>query len=132
MRWAVARNVPLRVMLAKHEQFFIAQVQQSVGCSASHTVEARICRWLLRMCDLAGADLQLTQEFLGQMMGVRRTSVSQVAGNLQEQGLIKYRRGHVRIVDVEKLRAISCECYQAVNVHYEKIFGTNPPGIAKA
>ena len=127
MRQAVARSVPLQVMLAKHEQFFIAQVQQSVGCSASHSVEARMCRWLLRMYDLAGPNLHLTQEFLGQMMGVRRTSVSLVAGNLQAQGLIKYRRGHVQIVDVEKLSQVACECYEAVNVHYEKIFEVKPP-----
>jgi CRP-like cAMP-binding protein len=114
-------------MLAKHEQFFVAQVQQSAGCNASHTVEARMCRWLLRMHDLAGPELPLTQEFLGQMMGVRRTSVSLVAGTLQEAGHIAYRRGHVRIVNVERLREVACECYEAVNTHYAKIFRTSPP-----
>jgi CRP-like cAMP-binding protein len=127
MRRAVDASPSLRVMLAKHEQFFIAQVQQSAGCNASHTVEARMCRWLLRMHDLAGPELPLTQEFLGQMMGVRRTSVSLVAGTLQEAGLIAYRRGHVRIVNVEKLREVACECYEAVNTNYTKIFRTSPP-----
>jgi CRP-like cAMP-binding protein len=128
MREAVAASVALRVVLAKHELFFIAQVQQSVGCNASHSVEARMCRWLLRMHDLVGPDLPLTQEFLAQMMGVRRTSVSLVAGEMQEKGLIKYRRGHVHIVNIEKLREASCECYEAVNRHYEKIFQRKPPG----
>jgi CRP-like cAMP-binding protein len=127
MRKAISGSPSLRVMLAKHEQFFVAQIQQSAGCNASHTVEARMCRWLLRMYDLTGPELPLTQEFLAQMMGVRRTSVSLVAGDLQEAGLIAYRRGHVRIVDVDKLKGMACECYEAVNTHYEKIFHTSPP-----
>jgi hypothetical protein len=64
---------------------------------------------------------------MAQMMGVRRTSVSLVASQLQEAGLIAYRRGHVRIANVQKLREVACECYQAVNTHYEKIFQTSPP-----
>jgi Mn-dependent DtxR family transcriptional regulator len=80
------------------------------------------------MHDLIGPELPLTQEFLAQMMGVRRTSVSLVAGEMQQKGLIKYRRGHVHIENVEKLREAACECYQAVNMHYEKIFQTKPPG----
>jgi CRP-like cAMP-binding protein len=130
MREAVAASVPLRVMLAKHEQFFIAQVQQSVGCNARHSVEARMCRWLLRMRDLVGPDLPLTQEFLAQMMGVRRTSVSLVAGEMQEKGLIRTRRGHVHIENVAKLRETSCECYEAVNTHYEKILGVASPNAS--
>jgi CRP-like cAMP-binding protein len=86
MRTAINGSPSLRVMLAKHEQFFVAQIQQSVGCNAVHTVEARMCRWLLRMYDLAGSELPLTQEFLAQMMGVRRTSVSLVASGLQGGG----------------------------------------------
>jgi CRP-like cAMP-binding protein len=127
MRKAVAASTPLRVMFAKHEQFFIAQIQQSAGCNAAHSVEARMSRWLLRMHDLFGAELPLTQEFMAQMMGVRRTSVSLVAGDMQEKGLISYRRGHVRITNVEKLKETTCECYGAVNSHYEKIFGIPVP-----
>jgi CRP-like cAMP-binding protein len=127
MRKAIDASPSLRVMLAKHEQFFVAQVQQSVGCNASHTVEARMCRWLLRMYDLTGPELPLTQEFMAQMMGVRRTSVSLVAAELQGAGLISYRRGHVRITNVEKLKQSACECYEAVNAHYTKIFHAPPP-----
>src|SRR4051812_20476466 len=65
-----------RGLLIKYEQFFLAQVQQTAACNAIHTVQARMCKWLLRMHDLAGNDLPLTQEFLAQMMGVRRTSVT--------------------------------------------------------
>src|SRR5215204_173650 len=82
---------PLHSVLIRHEQVLLAQAQQSAGCNASHTVEARMCRWLLRMRDLSGSDdLKLTQEFLAQMLGVRRTSVTVVAGTLQQAGFIKY------------------------------------------
>jgi hypothetical protein len=84
-----------RSRLIRHEQVVFACAQQSAACNASHQVEARLCRWLLRMRDLIGDDLPLTQEFLGQMLGVRRTSVSSVAGSLQAAGLIRYRRGHI-------------------------------------
>jgi CRP-like cAMP-binding protein len=132
MRSVTAENAGIRAVLAKHEQFFIAQIQQSVGCNASHTVEPRVCRWLARMYDLVGEEFPLTQEFMAQMIGVRRTSVSLVATQLQEAGLITYRRGHVRIVDVEKLRAAACECYGAVNQHYEKVFGVAVPDLLSA
>jgi CRP-like cAMP-binding protein len=127
MREAVAASVSLRVMLAKHEQFFIAQIQQSTGCNARHSVEARMCRWFLRMHDLVGRELPLTQEFLAEMMGVRRTSVSMVASGLQDQGLIRYRRGLVRLTNLDELREAACECHEAVNTHYAKIFGSALP-----
>lgn len=109
----------LRSLLIRHEQVLFASAQQSAGCNASHLVEARMCRWLLRMRDLAGDELPLTQEFLAQMLGVRRSSVSLVAATLQAAGLIKYRRGNVRILDVDGLREASCECYETVRGHYE-------------
>ena len=73
------------------------------------------------MRDLAGDDLHLTQEFLGQMIGVRRSSVSLVAGTLQAAGLIKYNRGHIRILDVAGLKDASCECYEATKAYYDKM-----------
>src|SRR3954465_14349121 len=76
---------PLHSVLIRHEQVLLAQAQQSAGCNASHTVEERMCRWLLRIRDLTGSDeMQLTQEFLAQMLGVRRTSVTLVASTLQK------------------------------------------------
>jgi CRP-like cAMP-binding protein len=113
---------PLRSMLIRHEQVLFAQAQQSAGCNASHTVEARMCRWLLRIRDLTGSDnMQLTQEFLAQMLGVRRSSVSLVAGTLQKAGFIQYRRGNVRLLDIEQIEAGACECYQTVKGHYERL-----------
>ena len=113
---------PFRSVLIRHEQILLAQAQQSAACNASHTVESRMCRWLLRIHDLTQSnEMELTQEFLAQMLGVRRTSVSLVAGNLQKSGFISYRRGHIKLVDVEAIRSGSCECYERVRAHYERL-----------
>src|SRR4051794_27354284 len=89
----IADDLPaFRGLLVKYDQFFLSQVQQTAACNAVHSVQARTCKWVLRMHDLVGNDLPLTQEFLAQMMGVRRTSVTQVAGDLQKAGMITYSR----------------------------------------
>jgi CRP-like cAMP-binding protein len=122
LREAAEALPAFRKLLVGYEQFFLAQVQQTAACNASHRVQTRMCRWLLRMYVLAGADLPLTQGFLSQMMGVRRASVSEVAGDLQKAGLISYSRGNVHIVDVAKVRERACECHDAVRSHYDAIF----------
>jgi CRP-like cAMP-binding protein len=114
---------PFRSLLIRHEQVLFAQSQQSAACNASHKVEARMARWLLHMRDLAGSDeLMLTQEFLAQMLSVRRTSVTVVASPLQKAGLIKYTRGRIRVMDGDGLEKRSCECYETVKAHYERMF----------
>jgi hypothetical protein len=114
---------PLRAILIRHEQVLLAQAQQSAACNASHTVESRMCRWLLRIRDLTQSDtLKLTQEFLAQMLGVRRTSVTLVAGTLQRAGLIRTRRGIIDIVDAEAMQNSACECYARVRSLYERLF----------
>jgi hypothetical protein len=113
---------PLHAVLIRHEQVLLAQAQQSAGCNASHSVEARMCRWLLRIRDLTGSDdMKLTQEFLAQMLGVRRTSVSVVAGTLQKAGFIKYRRGNIHLVDIPQIEQGACECYETVKNHYKRM-----------
>ena len=113
---------PFRSLLIRHEQVLFAQSQQSAACNASHSVEARMCRWLLFMRDLAGNDdLMLTQEFLAQMLSVRRPSVSIVASPLQKAGLIKYSRGRMRLLDVKGLEKRACECYGTVKAHYRRL-----------
>ena len=122
----VANELPsFRGLLIKYEQFFVSQVQQTAACNAVHSIQARTCKWLLRMHELAGPDLELTQEFLAQMMGVRRTSVTEVAGDLQKSGMITYRRGHIHIVDLEQVRAWACECDGDIRSHYRRIFQSN-------
>ena len=119
----LAQEIPIfRETLIHYEQFFLAQVQQTGACNAVHDVQSRICKWLLRMHKLVGDDLSLTQEFLAQMMGVGRTSVSGVASKLQEAGMISYTRGKVQILDLAKIQKQSCECDAAVNAHYARIF----------
>ncbi|WP_271565211.1 Crp/Fnr family transcriptional regulator [Bradyrhizobium sp. CCBAU 11386] len=107
-------------------QAVYAQAQQSAACFASHSVQARLCRWLLRARDLSGSDqLQFTQEYLGQMLGVRRSSVTVVARTLQAAGLIRYARGKIRILDADGLQEGACECYAAVRARYEQLLGTD-------
>ena len=114
---------PFRSLLIRHEQVLFAQSQQSAACNASHTVEARMCRWLLHMRDFAGSDdLTLTQEFLAQMLGVTRPSVSIVASPLQQAGLIKYSRGRIQVLDVKGLKKEAGECYDTVKAHYQRLF----------
>ena len=112
-------------MLIKYDQFFLAQVQQHVACNAVHTVQARTCKWLLRMHELVGPDLLLTQEFLAQMMGVTRTSVTTVAGELQKAGMITYSRGRLHIVDIAQIQKWACECDEDIRSHYRRIFSSN-------
>jgi CRP-like cAMP-binding protein len=121
-----ADEVPaFRSLLIKYDQFFLAQVQQNVACNAVHKVQARTCKWLLRMHELVGVDLQITQEFFAQMMGVRRTTVTEIAGELQKAGMISYSRGRLHIVDLEQIRERACECDEDVRSHYRRIFTSN-------
>jgi CRP-like cAMP-binding protein len=122
LRIVANQSIAFRTRLIRHEQALFAQAQQSAACNASHSAESRLARWLLRMHDLALVeDLPLTQDFLAQMIGVKRNSVSLVAHILQAAGLIKYRRGQVRIVDINGLKDISCECYAAVNAQQDRL-----------
>ncbi len=100
----------LRKFTLGYEQFFLAQVQQTAACNALHTVLQRMCRWLLRIQYLVGDEFPLTQEFLSQMIGVRRTSVTTVAQQLQAAGLIEYKRGQMSVKDREGIRSWACEC----------------------
>jgi len=121
------KSVTFRTTLIKHEQVLLAQSQQSAACNATHTIEARLSRWLLRCRDLIGSeDLALTQEFVAQMLGVRRTSVSIVAHTLQQAGLIRYKRGHIRVLDLEGLRESACECYWTVKSLSDRLIGASP------
>lgn len=104
-----------RILVNAYQSVVHFQAQQTAACQALHTVEARMCRWLLQAQDAVGGDtLNLTQEFLSHMLGVRRTSVSGSANKLQEEGLIGYKRGVIRILDRKALEKRSCECYAAV------------------
>jgi CRP-like cAMP-binding protein len=100
-------------LMAHFAQALFGFVAQSTACNAIHSVEQRLARWLLMARDRMGSDeFPLTQEFVAMMLGASRPTVTVVAGTLQKAGLITYHRGHVTIVDGEKLEAASCECYR--------------------
>ncbi len=116
-RWAALaqRSQPVRNLIVRYNDVQLAQVQQAVACNALHDVEARLCRWLLEARDRVGSDaLPLTQEFLAEMLGVRRTTVTIVARMLQSAGFVHYRRGVVHLRDVAALEGGACECYRVV------------------
>jgi CRP-like cAMP-binding protein len=111
-------------LLIRHEQSLYAQAQQSAACNAVHSVEARLARWLLRARDLTGTDVLLfTQEFLAEMIGSTRPSVSLVAHTLQQAGVIRYSRGTIQILNSEGLKEIACECYATIRSHYDRLLG---------
>lgn len=114
----------LPVLIQRYTQTMINQISQSVGCNHLHSVEQRMCRWLLITHDRVGTDeFPLTHEFLAQMLCVRRPSVSVVAGILQKAGLISYHRGRITILDRKRLEATSCECYEVVRREYDRLLG---------
>jgi CRP-like cAMP-binding protein len=105
----------LRILVNGYQSVLYFQAQQTAACQALHQVEARMCRWLLQAQDAVGGDpLNLTQEYLSHMLGVRRTSVSGSANKMQVDGLISYKRGVIRILDRRALEKSACECYAAV------------------
>jgi CRP-like cAMP-binding protein len=115
LRKAVASSKPVADLCFRYNEVLLTQARVTAACNALHQVEARFCRWLLQTRDRAENDtFNLTQEFLAEMLGVRRTSVTEVAGRIQASGAISYSRGTIKIVDLEALKVLSCECYEAL------------------
>jgi CRP-like cAMP-binding protein len=120
---SVARDTPrLREVIVRHGEALLAQAHQAVACNALHDVEERFCRWLLTCLDRTEqAEIQLTQELLARMLGVQRTTVTQVAGMLQAAGLIRIHRGRIEILDRGGLEHRACECYRAIRSYFEMV-----------
>jgi CRP-like cAMP-binding protein len=122
LRAAAEQSATFRAKLVRHGLAVYAQIQQTAGCNASHTVESRLARCLLHTYDLSGEEkFVLTQEAMAQMIGARRNSVSLVASTLQEANFIHYSRGHIEITNIEGLRNTSCECYATVRAQYNRL-----------
>lgn len=116
-------------LFVSYSETLLAQVMQTVACNSLHSVEERLCRWLLMMHDRAdGVRLTYTHEFLARIMGANRTSVTLAAQSLQNKGLISYRRGLMQVVDRLGLEGESCECYMVVKARFEAFL--NPPSTA--
>jgi CRP-like cAMP-binding protein len=119
---AAEHSASFRAALIRYEQVIHVQALQSAACNASHSVESRLARWLLRARDLSDCDtLTFSQEFLAEMLGKHRNSVSVVASSLQEAGLIRYSRGQIEITDLEGLVKRSCECYGTVKTRSHEL-----------
>jgi CRP-like cAMP-binding protein len=112
----LARTDPqVHSLIAKHENMVLAQCQQSAACNAAHSVHERFAKWLLLARDRVGQNnLGLTQEFVAEMLGVRRTTVTVEALQFQQAGLIRYRRGHIEILKPDDLKDAACECYEVI------------------
>lgn len=114
----------LHARLHRYTQAFMIQMSQSLACNRFHAIQQRCSRWLLMTQDRVGQhEFPLTQEFLAQMLGVRRATVSEVAGALHELGLIEYRRGIITILDRPGLEARACECYRIIAAEFDGVAG---------
>lgn len=117
-----ARGGTFQRLLLRYTQALMTQMSQTAVCNRLHTVEQQLCRWLLLSRDRLNTDeLVMTQELIANMLGVRREGVTHAAGRLQEQGLISYVRGHIRILDRNGLEAAVCECYRVVKDEYARL-----------
>jgi CRP-like cAMP-binding protein len=118
----IQRNGPLVRVLNRYTQALFNQVAQTTACNRVHLVEQRCARWLLQTHDRVGSDqFSLTQEFLAQMLGVRRTGVSAAAGLLQKAGLIRYARGRITVLDRPGLESAACECYRVIKREFDRL-----------
>lgn len=120
----VTPGSPLHDLLQRYTQALFNLIAQGSACNSLHSVEERMCRWLLMTQDRVGQDeFPLTQEFLSKMLSVRRPTVSMTASILQKAGLICYSRGKITILDREGLEASSCECYGIITAEFDRLVG---------
>jgi CRP-like cAMP-binding protein len=114
-RTAAAASDSIRNLCIRYNEVLLSQARVTAACNALHPIEARFCRWLLQSADRSASDtVALTQEFLAEMLGVRRTSVTEVARKVQNAGVITYSRGVIKILDRAALMRMSCECYETL------------------
>ena len=120
----VAHHAPMERILRRYTQSLLTQISQTAVCNRLHAMEQRLCRWLLMCHDRVDrAELLMTQELIAHVLGGRRESVTVAAGHLQDAGAIHYHRGHIRILDREKLERSACECYRIVAEEADRLFG---------
>ena len=116
------RAGPVLHLLLRYTQALITQMAQTAVCNRHHSLDQQLCRWLLLSLDrLRSKELVMTQELIANMLGVRREGVTEAAGNLQKDGLIRYRRGHITVLDRAGLERRACECYAVVKKEYERL-----------
>ena len=122
MHEAMAARPAIQHLVLRFTEALMSQTLQTVACNAVHSVEVRCCRWILMSQDRAGqSELPLTQEFLAEMLGVQRSTVSDVARALQDKGLIRQGRGMITVTDRPGLEAATCECYEIIRGKFEQL-----------
>ncbi|WP_026375981.1 Crp/Fnr family transcriptional regulator [Aestuariibacter salexigens] len=115
-------NQAIRMVLLRYTQALISQMAQTAVCNRHHSIDQQLCRWLLMSLDrLSNNHLIMTQELIANMLGVRREGVTEAAGKLQKLGVIRYQRGHITVLDREKLEALCCECYATVRDETDRL-----------
>lgn len=116
------RGGAMMQLLLRYTQALITQMAQTAVCNRHHTIEQQLCRWLLLSLDrLSAEDLNMTQELIANMLGVRREGVTEAAGKLQRAGMIEYSRGHIHVLDRLALEHHVCECYQVVKKEFDRL-----------
>lgn len=132
IRWELQQGGRLQQLALRYTQVLMTQMAQSIVCNRHHTVDQQLCRWLLLSLDrLSGNQLDMTQELIANMLGVRREAVTEAAGKLQAADLIQYRRGHITVIDRPGLEARACECYKVVKRELDRLILV-PPAPATA
>ena len=125
------RSGPMMHLLLRYTQALITQMSQTAVCNRHHSVHQQLCRWLLLSLDrLAGNELTMTQELIANMLGVRREGVTEAAGKLRDDGIIEYSRGHIKVLDRQRLEQNVCECYAVVKQEFDRLLSEIPPGNA--
>lgn len=123
------RAGPMMRLMLRYTQALMTQMSQTAVCNRHHSVEQQLCRWLLLTLDrLPSSELTMTQELIAGMLGVRREGITETAGNLQREGLISYRRGHITVLDRARLELHACECYGVVKKEFYRLLKDN--GVA--
>jgi CRP-like cAMP-binding protein len=124
-----SRGGPMQRLLLRYTQVLMTQMTQTAVCNRHHSVEQQLCRWLLLTLDrVPSPELTITQELIASMLGVRREAITEGAGNLQREGIIRYRRGHITVLQRAGLETRSCECYAVVRKELTRLFSDVAPG----
>ncbi len=132
MCWELKQAGSLQRLALAYAQALMTQMAQSVVCNRHHTVDQQLCRWLLLSLDqLSGNQINMTQELIASLLGVRREAVTEAAGKLQAADLIQYSRGHITVIDRPGLEARACECYRVVKTEYQRLFELMPAVVTK-
>jgi CRP-like cAMP-binding protein len=122
MKTEFTRGGGMQHLMLRYTQSLITQMAQTAVCNRHHSVDQQLCRWLLLSIDrLPSPEIEMTQELIANMLGVRREGVTEAAGKLQKAGVISYRRGHIKVLNRPKLEGMSCECYEVVRRETERL-----------